>query len=366
MKSRPDEDAGVVFWEDFCDLQDCPKAPTTANIHRYIEVFFGKKPDIIPASPSPQLNMSSDGEAHADNTPCVSHSDSSGSDDTTLNTGDLAVEYPFLSIHTPISHSSHQQQHPVNTSLMMRLASFADLPPELQAMIVSLLDGKQDLHSCTLVSRDWHNVFNPILWGAIESYCDTEEISPFVRHRNIAEDVRTPHPETRCTRRCGGVGLRRVVFDFYDYENDEDVFAFRKKSVEALKEHFSTLEVFCAEDPMFTRSLAVPSEEFLAPLSNEDSTTVSRAGWICSGGFGSLQVVALEDMEVGIDDENEQNWVAEHWPRVKVFTKDFGTDRDDDSQLSGFYDEDNGEEFERHPEYLEDLSDEDIFCPWNI
>ncbi|KAF9163677.1 hypothetical protein DFQ26_002270 [Actinomortierella ambigua] len=39
MKSLPDEDAGIVFWEDFCDLNDWPKTPTTANIHRYIEVF---------------------------------------------------------------------------------------------------------------------------------------------------------------------------------------------------------------------------------------------------------------------------------------------------------------------------------------
>ncbi|KAF9923205.1 hypothetical protein BGZ67_010006, partial [Mortierella alpina] len=74
------------------------------------------------------------------------------------------------------------------------------------------------------------------------------------------------------------------------------------------------------------------------------------------GGLESLQVVALEDMEVGINDENEQKWVAEHWPRVSVLTTDFGTDRDDDSQLSGLYDEDSDEEFERHYEYLDDSS----------
>ncbi|KAG9319081.1 hypothetical protein KVV02_008154, partial [Mortierella alpina] len=317
-------------------------------------------------------------------------------------------------------------------------------------MLLSFLDGKQDLHSCTLVNRDWHNVFNPILWREIESHCDTEGLSPFVcsvaaarslkkygRHiqrlriKCIGEDFQvflTVAPSRfsrlhsielmghldnddriadllqRCSRRRGGVGLRRVIFDFYDYEDDGGVFAFGKKSVEALKEHFSTLEVFCVENPEFSSkdiqellwSLAAPSEEYLALISNEDFTAVYsqlarlthlevlrmgipydtenmyyhrydkacdrqydclamslESGLDLLGGLESLQVVALEDMEVGINDENEQKWVVEHWPRVRVLTTDFGTDRDDDSQLSGFYDEDSDEEFERHPEYLD-------------
>ncbi|KAF9157210.1 hypothetical protein BGX21_004002 [Mortierella sp. AD011] len=43
MESLLDEDAGVVFWEDFCDLHDWPKTPNATNIHRYIEVFVNDK-----------------------------------------------------------------------------------------------------------------------------------------------------------------------------------------------------------------------------------------------------------------------------------------------------------------------------------
>ncbi|KAF9396498.1 hypothetical protein CPC16_001180 [Podila verticillata] len=70
-------------------------------------------------------------------------------------------------------------------------------------------------------------------------------------------------------------------------------------------------------------------------------------------GLKNLRVVALEDMEVDIDGDSEQKWVAEHWPKARVITTEDGTERDDDSQLSGFYDEDSDEEFERHPEYLD-------------
>ncbi|KAG0071732.1 hypothetical protein BGZ90_012156 [Linnemannia elongata] len=34
----------------------------------------------------------------------------------------------------------------------------------------------------------------------------------------------------------------------------------------------------------------------------------------------SLRVVALEDMEVNIDNENEKRWVAQNWPRAKLLT----------------------------------------------
>ncbi|KAG0271097.1 hypothetical protein BGZ95_001149 [Linnemannia exigua] len=47
MKSLPDEDAGVVFWEDFCVDNGLPELPTTANIHRYIEVFVNVKEEQI-------------------------------------------------------------------------------------------------------------------------------------------------------------------------------------------------------------------------------------------------------------------------------------------------------------------------------
>ncbi|KAG0280374.1 hypothetical protein BGZ96_001577 [Linnemannia gamsii] len=47
MKSLPDEDAGVVFWEDFCGLHGWPKMPTYANIHKYIEVFVNVEEEKI-------------------------------------------------------------------------------------------------------------------------------------------------------------------------------------------------------------------------------------------------------------------------------------------------------------------------------
>ncbi|KAF9579616.1 hypothetical protein BGW38_004060, partial [Lunasporangiospora selenospora] len=43
MESLSEEDVGVVFWEDFCDLHGWPRTPTMANIHRYIEVFVNEK-----------------------------------------------------------------------------------------------------------------------------------------------------------------------------------------------------------------------------------------------------------------------------------------------------------------------------------
>ncbi|KAF8937727.1 hypothetical protein BGZ58_002271 [Dissophora ornata] len=415
-------------------------------------------------------------------------------------------------------------------SPMMHLASFAGLPPELQVMIVSLLDDAQDLHSCTLVSRDWHNVFNPILWKAIKSYRvsrrtrrDADEISTFVRSaaatgslKKYGHHIRTLKIECmdedfqlfhtvaprkfsllhsielmghvssddliadllwRCSRRRGGVGLQRVVFDLDDCGYDGSLFAFGKKSVRALKEHFSTLEVFCVEAPEFSSKeiqellCATPRLRVFNILSKDrkqpikfckwlDASDVVHQDWSCTslrvfgcliggiprsdierelhdgptnyhvlkgdhqksialqkrvysqiarlthlqelrmgipydterlnyrrhdkeserqydclamsldsgldllGGLESLEVVALEDMEVGIDDENEQRWVELHWPRVQVFTTDFGTDRDDDSQLSDFYDGHSDEESEYYFEdyyYDEDEYDQGDF-----
>ncbi|KAF9556519.1 hypothetical protein EC968_008227 [Mortierella alpina] len=39
MQALPDEDAGLVFWEDFCALHGWPETPNATNVHRYIEVF---------------------------------------------------------------------------------------------------------------------------------------------------------------------------------------------------------------------------------------------------------------------------------------------------------------------------------------
>ncbi|KAF9979391.1 hypothetical protein BGZ75_009758 [Mortierella antarctica] len=47
MKSLPEEDAGLVYWEDFCTENDWPKMPTTANIRRYTEVFVNRKVNAI-------------------------------------------------------------------------------------------------------------------------------------------------------------------------------------------------------------------------------------------------------------------------------------------------------------------------------
>ncbi|KAF9903416.1 hypothetical protein EC991_003826 [Linnemannia zychae] len=52
-------------------------------------------------------------------------------------------------------------------------------------------------------------------------------------------------------------------------------------------------------------------------------------------GLKGLRVVALEDMEVAIDDKRETRWVAQNWPRAEVLSTDCGSDRDEDSQLSG-------------------------------
>ncbi|KAF9342718.1 hypothetical protein BGX26_006990, partial [Mortierella sp. AD094] len=119
MKSLPYEDAGVVFWEDFCDLYGWHKTPNSANIRRYTEMFVNDKEKkinrrrgltkgdkgylsghdlfikpvlqlqaqllnaqnaaakpvvVVHASPPPPPNKSSNGKVHADDTPQVSTS----------------------------------------------------------------------------------------------------------------------------------------------------------------------------------------------------------------------------------------------------------------------------------------------------
>ncbi|KAG0208807.1 hypothetical protein BGX28_000350 [Mortierella sp. GBA30] len=512
MKSLPDEDAGVVFWEDFCDLHGWPKTPNTANIRRYIEVFVNDKEKKIN-----RRRVLTKGYKHY------------------ISGHDLFIK-PVLRLHAQFLNA---QTHPVNPSPMMRPpASFVDLPPEVQVMMVSRLDNQQDLHSCTLVSHDWHNFFNPFLWDTIAIYCDDcddddanycgtdhttfflhsaattgslkkyghhirkvkiycldEELQEFLTlaprmfsqlhsielSGRVKSDEMIANLLWRCSRHCGGVGLRRVVFDLDDGGDEDEYFAFGEKSVSALMDHVSTLEVFCVEAASFSskeiqrllcstprlRVFNILPTDRRQPIQYEswlDARDIAQ-DWACTSlrvfgcpiggisrpdielelhsgpvsyhcrypkgshqesialqkrvysqlvrlthlqelrmgipydseslryhrydkenerqydclamslesgldllrGLQRLQVVALEDMEVGIDNENERRWVAQHWPRVQVLTTDIGTDRDDDSQLSGFYDEDSEEEFERHfEEYLaaDDYDDRGDFLPW--
>ncbi|KAG0197440.1 hypothetical protein BGX33_000614, partial [Mortierella sp. NVP41] len=376
----------------------------------------------------------------------------------------------------------------------------------------------QDLRSCTLVSHDWHNFFNPILWDDIESYWDTDYTSSFLRSaaatgslKKYGYHIRTLKFECmneyfqeflvlaprkspqlhsielmgrvdsddmianllwRCSRRHGGVGLRRVVFDLDGCEGDGDYFAFGEKSVRALMEHVLTLEMFCVETPWFSskeiqrllrstprlREFNILSKNRKAAIDLGgwlDASDIVRPEWACTSlrifgcpiggiprpdierelrdgsaseyvlegnhrksvalqkrvcsqlarlthlrelrmgilydsehlhyhrydkeserqydclamslesgldllsGLKSLQVVALEDMEVGIDDEDERRWVAQHWPQAEVLTTDFGTDRDNDSQLSGLEDRDSHDEFERDSEEHYDDDDDE-------
>ncbi|KAF9083023.1 hypothetical protein BGX23_011851 [Mortierella sp. AD031] len=62
-----------------------------------------------------------------------------------------------------------------------------------------------------------------------------------------------------------------------------------------------------------------------------------------------LRVVQLEDMEVYIDGEAEQAWIAEHWPNVKIGVADYETDRD-------FETESNEDEYEDdYADHYEDV-----------
>ncbi|KAG0333862.1 hypothetical protein BG000_008831 [Podila horticola] len=510
MKSLPDEDAGFVFWEDFCNVNNWPEIPNITNIRRYTDVFVNDKekkinqrrgltkgdegylkghdlfvkpvlrfkaqllkaqnvaatPVVVRMSPPPPPNKSSNGQVHAD---------------------DIS---------------------PVSTTTTTATTRDPCLPHELQVMIVALLDDQQDLHFCTLVSHDWHTIFNPILWNTLKGccntdYCDTDHTSSLLRSaaatgslkkyghhiRSLAiecldedfQEFLTLAPERlsqlrsieliglvdsddmiadllwRCSQRHGGMGLRRVVFNLGDCGGEGDYFAFGEKSFKALMEHVSTLEVFCVESPCLSskdiqqllcstprlRVFNILSVDRNEPIEYGSCLNASdvHTEWACTSlrvfgcpirgiprpdvkrevydgptsdnvlesnhqksldlqkriycqlarlthlrelrmgisydtesqnyrrfdkenerqhdclamslksgldllsGLKSLRVVALEDMEVSIDDENEKNWVAQNWPRVDVLTTDPGTDRDDDSQLSGF---DSDDAFERH------------------
>ncbi|KAK3807953.1 MAG: hypothetical protein J3R72DRAFT_428464 [Linnemannia gamsii] len=193
----------------------------------------------------------------------------------------------------------------------------------------------------------------------------------------------------RCSRRHGGVGLRRLVFDLDGCVGGGAYFAFGEESVEALLEHISTLEVFCVEVfgcpiggiPRPDIDLEIhdgPVSELILKGRHRKSLTLHRrvysqlarltnprelrmgipydtegdlyhwydkesdrqydclamsleSGLDLLRGRKSLQVVALQDMEVGIYEKGETKWVAQHWPKAKVAITDPGTDRDDDS-----------------------------------
>ncbi|KAF9899638.1 hypothetical protein EC991_008529 [Linnemannia zychae] len=176
-------------------------------------------------------------------------------------------------------------RHPTDRHLS-QMAHAEDL--QQQHSVISLLDGMLDLYACTLVSRDWHNILNPILWGDVESYCepkDSEEKSPFIcsvvatrplkKYGNHIQTLKiecldkdlqqliTVAPNRflrlhsieligvefsddaianllgRCSRQCHGMGLQRVVFNPDDdsyWGFHENEFNFGKRSIEALKE----------------------------------------------------------------------------------------------------------------------------------
>ncbi|KAF9087381.1 hypothetical protein BGX23_008168 [Mortierella sp. AD031] len=63
----------------------------------------------------------------------------------------------------------------------------------------------------------------------------------------------------------------------------------------------------------------------------------------------ALRVVELDDMEVYIDGDAEQAWIAEHWPSVKIGCTDYTTDMDffsDPDMGGGYYDFDTYDDFE--------------------
>ncbi|KAG0327599.1 hypothetical protein BGZ99_007301 [Dissophora globulifera] len=426
MESLADEDAGLVFWEDFCDLHGWLRTPNVANIRRYAEVFVNDKEQ--------EINQRRNDMGY-------------------ISGHDLFIK-PVL---------------------------------RLQAQLLA---------DNNINGRDWHNVFNPILWSDIVDYdqdypslfIDTvvatrslEKYGHHIRTLKIkcldndlqrllavapdrfsrlhsieligfeSSDDALANLLRRCSRGCGGVGLRRVVVltsdDWSCWRFDE--FDFGKKSVEALKDHFPTLEVLRTEAAWFSskdiQGLLCSSSRLkvfnILPKDRRQSVDQSlpwldandavQTDWACTSlvvfgcpiggirrnsescvlkdkdqkmsaalhngvysqlgrlthleelrmgipydsegldyhrhdkkndrqydclsmslesglgllsGLKNLRVVALEDMEVDIDGDNERKWIEEHWPNARVVTTDDWTDRDDDSQLSGFYDEDSEED----------------------
>ncbi|KAG0270469.1 hypothetical protein BGZ95_001682 [Linnemannia exigua] len=216
----------------------------------------------------------------------------------------------------------------------MHLTSLTDLPPELQLIIASLLeDDCEDIYSCTLVSHDWHSIFNPILWRKVRNYWDSGESSSLVsgaastgslrkygRHiqhlqlecltkdfeefltlsprrfsqlRSIELRGRVDSDEMiadlllRCSRRHGGgVGLRRLVFDLDGCGGHGEYFGFRGKSIDALMEHVSTLEEFCVEDPWISSKeiqrllRSTPRLQVFNILSQERKGRIDHGSWL--------------------------------------------------------------------------------------
>ncbi|KAG0222293.1 hypothetical protein BGW42_006738 [Actinomortierella wolfii] len=449
MKSLPDEDAGIVFWEDFCDLHGWPKTPNITNLHRYDEVFVKDKEKEI----NRRLGLNNDDEGY-------------------LSGHDLFIKPVLKKIQARIL-PSHQM-----LKTLFR-PSILTLPPELLFMIVTSFHSKQDLHACTLVNRAWHYTFNPFLWVDIIRHAPVYKPNPFVRSiattgslKRYARLIQTLNIDLwdddierlmsaapkrfpwlhsielkgdlfaddliasllrKCSRRYGGVGLRKLVLSICEYVYEfRDSYAFGEESVEALKEHYSTLEVFRVQVPAFSskeiqellcsaprlqefnilpESRSWSLDEFMPSLNAHD---IVQSSWVClslkifgcpitgvprpiskkggielqrqiysqlarlkylqelrlgisydaSDGWSSrrydknydrqydclamslksgldllsglkeLRVADLDDMNVGIDGENEQKWIAQHWPRVQVYTSDYCAESDDDSQMS--------------------------------
>ncbi|KAK3836856.1 MAG: hypothetical protein J3R72DRAFT_449928 [Linnemannia gamsii] len=412
----------------------------------------------------------------------------------------------------------------------MHATFLTDLPPELYATIASFLeDDRRDLYSCTLASHDWHSIFNPILWrdikndpaslllsgaaatGSLTRYghyiqhlelaCQTEDFGeflalaptslPLLRSIELIGQVDSDEMIGDLLRRCsrrhgGGVGLQRLVFEPDGYGG---YFDFRRKSVEALMEHVSTLEVFCVEKPWISsreiqqllRSTPRLKVFYILPRDRNERIDLScclnandvvHPEWACTSlevfgcpiggiprpdiareihdgpvsklipegdhqeslalhtrvysqlarltyirelrmgipydthhehyhrydresdrqydclamslesgldilrGLKNLEVVALEDMEVSIDAEDELKWATQHWPNAEVATTEFSTDQDTESTLLeildrssysvfeyedddsyGDYDDDNYDDYDYNP-YDSDSEDD--------
>ncbi|GJJ69782.1 hypothetical protein EMPS_02130 [Entomortierella parvispora] len=489
MESLPDEDAGLVFWEDYCDLHNWPRMPTSAKIHQYAREFVSEKNkeirsrwtdvDHIDAHDllfKPVARFMYRSLAESD-----SHSRNDPEELQPRRSRPTSPKVTQQSRSWKARTQCLQQQPSLNAAA----ASFATLPPELHFMIAALLTRKQDLYSCTLVSRDWHQILNPILWNNIEDDCPSEiriRILTFVdkvlgtgslqKYGHLIQTLKikcrkddlelfmdeAPDKFSRlhsieligndysddvianllrqCSRQCGGVGPRRVVFNIDDcLIGEKSEIGFGPESARALKDHFPTLEVLRAEGAVFSSKEIkkllcstpklrefniLPKDPEQAPWlgfpSSLRASDTAHPNWACTslvvfgcpvtgipyGEYGklmdcvqqkrielhksvysqlarlthleelrlgthydpdnmdsfsddydewndrqydclsmtlesgldmlkrlkNLRVVDLEGMDVGIDGEGEQKWVAEHWPKASVLTSSDDTEED--------------------------------------
>ncbi|KAG9060876.1 hypothetical protein KI688_007945 [Linnemannia hyalina] len=240
MKSLPDEDAGVVFWEDFCDLHDWPKTPTTANIHRYIEVFVNDEEKkinrrrgltkgdkgylsghdlfikpvlrfkarlltaqnaaanpavVVHASPPPK--KPSDGNGQADDTPWVSTSSNNNSNNNDNN-------------KRPMSASKESQPD---------IFAIAEI-----AWLVSRFLDAVDLGRLCQTSKGLQNVFHSILWYHYvftEDDCLTEALDRNMAYlRSLDLEVGLSDPELfKVFGRCDSLTRLHVCADDDDLDD---------------------------------------------------------------------------------------------------------------------------------------------------